>query len=521
MSYQLRTIVRGFQGYHEPEDAHWHDDATPISTAEQMSYSRVQLDAQDLAKDQDSHERRSKSLYVSHFLSTWNSRGFEFGAVLFLSKIYPGTLLPLSVYALCRSLAAIVLSPVIGNHIDHSNRLGLIRLSILGQRLAVAISCVAFFVLLLFIDKLSVLLQHALFVGLIIMAVVEKLSIIMNTIAIERDWVVVIAENDESVLQEMNAQMRRIDLFCKLVSPLAVALLDGWSSVFAVACTLGINGVSILAEYFLIAWVYRSTPELARTSPQEQGETEPSVRSLRSASLLLQPLSQLKAYSESHAFLPSFSLSLLYLTVLSFSGQMVTYLFTLQQPHFTSIDIGILRTIATVLEISATFLAPVLINRLGAVRAGIWSLSWQCLFLTPGVFLFWVELNSPALTTCLLITSVIFSRICLWSFDLTAQLQVQNSIDASQRGSFSATESSLQNFFELCAFAMTIVWSRPEQFRYPATISLGAVYIAAGCYARYVRKERGHLLHVPCCESACKSKNNDDEDGVELINESR
>ena len=158
---------------------------------------------------------------------------------------------------------------------------------------------------------------------------------------------------------------------------------------------------------------------------------------------------------------------------------------------------------ATILEISATFIAPRLINRIGAVRAGIWSLAWQFLCLTPGIIPVWMDTKASAtFSTYLFITSVILSRIGLWSFDLTAQLLVQNSVNASQRGSFSATESSLQNFFELCTFATTIIWSRPEQFRYPATISLAAIFVAAACYARYVRLERGHLLHMPpCCES--------------------
>merc|ERR1712093_654137 len=40
----------------------------------------------------------ARRLYLSHFLSTWNSRVFEFGAVLYLATIYPGTLLPMSIY---------------------------------------------------------------------------------------------------------------------------------------------------------------------------------------------------------------------------------------------------------------------------------------------------------------------------------------------------------------------------------------------------------------------------------------
>ena len=72
----------------------------------------------------------TRQLYVSHFLSTWNVRGFEFGAVLFIAKIFPGTLLPMSIYALVRAASAIVFSPLIGRYIDSGNRLQAIRVSI-------------------------------------------------------------------------------------------------------------------------------------------------------------------------------------------------------------------------------------------------------------------------------------------------------------------------------------------------------------------------------------------------------
>jgi solute carrier family 40 (iron-regulated transporter), member 1 len=72
----------------------------------------------------------NRQLYVSHFLSTWNVRGFEFGAVLFLATIFPGTLLPMSIYALVRAASAILLSPVVGRYIDSRGRLEVIRVSI-------------------------------------------------------------------------------------------------------------------------------------------------------------------------------------------------------------------------------------------------------------------------------------------------------------------------------------------------------------------------------------------------------
>lgn len=141
-------------------------------------------------------------LYISHFLSTWNSRLFEFGAFLFLAAIYPQTLLPASVYAVVRALSAATLSPWIGRFIDHSERLRIIRLSILGQRIAVVLSCVTLWVLVRYGgQQRSLLLSYGALVALSALACVEKLSAIMNTISVEREWVVIIAAGDEYSLR--------------------------------------------------------------------------------------------------------------------------------------------------------------------------------------------------------------------------------------------------------------------------------------------------------------------------------
>ncbi|KLU93079.1 hypothetical protein MAPG_12020, partial [Magnaporthiopsis poae ATCC 64411] len=72
----------------------------------------------------------SRRLYASHFLSTWNSRVFEFGSVLYLAALFPGTLLPLSIYALARGVAAILFAPAVGHFVDRAGRLRVVRLSI-------------------------------------------------------------------------------------------------------------------------------------------------------------------------------------------------------------------------------------------------------------------------------------------------------------------------------------------------------------------------------------------------------
>lgn len=102
-----------------------HDDqntAAPGSTSQ-----RIEIEPRDKVST-----KLANGLYLSHFLSTWNSRVFEFGAVLYLATIYPGTLLPMSVYALSRGLAAIILASAVGHYIDVTDRLKVVRLSIGG-----------------------------------------------------------------------------------------------------------------------------------------------------------------------------------------------------------------------------------------------------------------------------------------------------------------------------------------------------------------------------------------------------
>jgi len=223
--------------------------------------------------------------------------------------------------------------------------------------------------------------------------------------------------------------MRRIDLLCKLVSPLAIALVDGLSTRIAILGTLAINAASVPAEYALIARTYRSVPSLGVSSetygmvPSDNGS--PMSANGNRASFLLSQFQHLlqgvKIYVNQAAFLPSLSLSLLYLTVLSFSGQMVTYLLS---TGYTSTDIGLIRTISVFVEMSATWLAPKIMAKLGPTRAGMWFLSWQTICLSIAVAIFWLDWSPMWAVSCL-VTGVIASRVGLWGFDLCAQIIIQ------------------------------------------------------------------------------------------------
>lgn len=127
-------------------------------------------------------------LCISHFLSAWNSRLFEFGSVLFIASIYPGTLLPVSIYALVRAAAAIIFSPAVGAVVDGADRLSVVRASIVGERVAIGASCVVFLILERRRNE-DGRADWWLFGGTVLLAAIEKLCAIMNSVAVKRDWV--------------------------------------------------------------------------------------------------------------------------------------------------------------------------------------------------------------------------------------------------------------------------------------------------------------------------------------------
>jgi iron-regulated transporter 1 len=452
-------------------------------------------------------------LYTSHTLSTWNSRTFEFGAVIFLAAIFPGTLFFASCYALFRSLAAAVLGSWIGTLVDSRNRLDVVRQSIVWQRLSVAGSCLVLVAMLSNAAKEKGLLTYALFAASVVLACIEKLAYVANTVAVERDWIIVVSDSLKAERQDLNSVMRRIDLICKLIAPVGIGLLDGYSTKVAIWIVFAQNAISVAIEYRAIKHVYDAIPELGQgkgsgseTSQDRVTPLSTTTTSTAATSTPAKPnnsssfLAPYKSYIQNPAFLASFALSLLYLTVLSFASQMTTYLLTM---GFTSTHVSLMRLISVILELSATCAAPYLMSRIGAVRSGLWFINEQLISIALAIGLWFYYIDRPIIAGIVLVSGVAFSRLGLWGFDLSVQFLVQDAAPEAERGSFSAIEMSLQNVFELLSFATTMVWYRPEDFRVPIYISAGAIATSAACFAGFVRKRRGHLLHTDRCLKRC------------------
>ena len=329
-----------------------------------------------------------------------------------------------------------------------------------------------------------------------VLACIEKLSAVLNTVSVERDWTVVVAGTDAARLATMNAQMRRIDLCCKLAGPFAISLVDSGSTRAAMLATAAMSTTSVFIEYLAIARVYHAVPALRVTKSPSQSRSQ-QQHSIIMSRFRSSP-STLLSYIRHPAFLPSFALAMLYLTVLSFSGQFITYLLA---QGLSSATVAMLRGLAALFELSATWLGPWLHTRIGPVRAGIWFLNAELVFIALSCAVLWLPTDTvpSAATTFALVAAVVLSRAGLWGFDLSAQFIIQDEVGPETRGTFSSLEASFQNAFEMLAFLSTVIFPRPDQFKFPAAISAIAVAAAAVLYTWFVRDRRGHLLHASKC----------------------
>lgn len=222
--------------------------------------------------------------------------------------------------------------------------------------------------------------------------------------------------------------MRRIDLACKLFSPLLIATIDSFSTSIAIWTTLAMTCVSVPTEYLFIKQVYNRIPRLQHRK-QRSGQPSSLVRSIVRHAVL--PVTSARLYARSAAFLPSLSYALLHLTVLSFSGRMIAFLLA---EGYTPWHVGLARLVSTVAELSATWASPRLMARVGCVRAGGWSVTWQMVWLTAGAAVYLAlgvrgtlgGADNGTWGVTGLVIGVIMSRIGLWGFELAVSNIIQD-----------------------------------------------------------------------------------------------
>lgn len=107
--------------------------------------------------------------------------------------------------------------------------------------------------------------------------------------------------------------------------------------------------------------------------------------------------------------------------------------------------------------------------------------------------------TTPLLTvsnSILLFTFLSLSRLGVWVCDLATQQLTTMLVPVRHRSSFAGVESSITNVFELAGALASIAFPEPREYPWLASASLGACVLSWALYAGWVRRRRGHLVHL-------------------------
>ncbi|KAI8977743.1 Ferroporti-1 [Trametes punicea] len=463
------------------------------------------------------------TLLVQHFSNSWGLRTAEFAVYLFLVTLFPDTLLPASIYGFATTGAGIILSGWAGRLVDEHHNLGIVRASIVSIKLA---ACMMYSASLVLLYRFSIPsndtrpwsthLASGMFTLIVVGGCIHTPAGVTISVAVEREWVTSIAAGSSAHLTTLNTNMRRIDLLCKLLAPLFVSLLTTVASYRFAAVFL--CGVEIACMFFELIWIeisYRRFPALREAQaareatrrvhareeePQEPGEIPPLHRLAweRVCERVKSALLDWREFSQYPIFLSSLAISFLYLTVLSFDGTMLSYL---KAHAYSDPFLAGMRGLNVIAGLAGTLAMPFLERRLGLVRAGNWSIWSEVLCLLPVLITLYVGAPSdgsrgPAWNAALLFGGMMLSRIGLWAFDLCQLKELQLALATHpRRNALTALQYSLQNIADMLKYILTMILSRPSQFKWAALASFISVVAGASTYLAYVKKERGHILH--------------------------
>lgn len=281
----------------------------------------------------------------------------------------------------------LLFSSALGRWVDRTpSRLRALLLTINTNRISVLVSCTIWFLLL---SLGSTAQKQALFGFALILGMVEKLSRGTNILSMERDWIPTLANaifegktSTQYDLTHLNTAMRRIDMLCKLVAPLAVSTFISTigSERIAVAVVAFISAMSWGLERWCLQQVWQQNGRLR--APKELGDVaahEINTLTERSANgLAKRPLRQsipsffndLRKHTDAsiHAhyegglyyfstpvWIPSLCAAIPHASILTFSGTMITYLLN---AGFSLNLVTVARASGAVFEIGSTFLFP-------------------------------------------------------------------------------------------------------------------------------------------------------------------
>jgi len=504
-------------------------------------------------EDQRPSDEAPWRVYAAHSLSTWGDNMWWFAGGGFMLHLQDDDLRLTAIYGLVIAASVIMFGASIGNWIDRTKRLTAAKTFLIVQNTCVSLCALVLSGFIGYKDKIDPSYQHY---GVIIVSV---LSILLASIArlassgvniiIQKDWIVVIANNNNDKLPRMNSVLRTIELTTYMLAPAAGGLLLDYIGYIGTGIFIAVwNIVSVFLEFTLLILIYRKYPKLGSIKkPEDNNKNKDEEK----RNVVKDTIEGWKTYMNHPVRNAGLGLAFLFMTVLGFDN--ITYGYCLLQgvPHLA---LGVLVGISALIGVLGSVAYPPIRARVGIERTGLIgmfllistsSLAVLSAFLpgSPMNLNFFItgsnstnntggadpvievssltfdEVVQKYSSVSVFLLGIILARFGLWIVDLTINQILQERVAEDKRGVVNGVQDSLNNSLDLLKCVFVIILPDMETFALLIFLSFVSINIGWLMYALYSRSQRGHLFHfsrLVCLPDTPNNmrRNQDQEEGT-------
>ncbi|KAA3487162.1 solute carrier family 40 member 3, chloroplastic-like [Gossypium australe] len=409
-----------------------------------------------------------------------------------IALLHP-SLLPVAVMGFFTKLVIIIGGPLVGKLMDHSPRvpsyifLNAVQASAQLLSVAMIIHAHSFSS-----ASASSSLLHPWFAVLVIAGAIERLSGVALEVAMERDWVVLLAGTNRPIaLAQANAVLNRIDLLCEVAgTSLFGILLSRYDPVTCLKFAAGLM-ISSLPVMIALTWLTnklsagvldraKCSQSCCRTSAEGP---LPDADNLVDTGLKAIKLGW-REYIQQPVLPASLAYVLLYFNVVLTPGSLMTAFLT--QRGLNPSIIGGFSGLCAFMGVAATFISATLVRRFGILKAGAVGLIFQALLLTIAVAIYQsgpLAQRSPLLFFLCLI---VLSRLGHMSYDIVGAQILQTGIPSSKANLIGTTEISVASLAESLMLGIAIIANDVSHFGFLALLSLLSVVGASWIFCRWL-----------------------------------
>ncbi|KAK6915677.1 Ferroportin-1 [Dillenia turbinata] len=459
------------------------------------------------------------ALYASCLAGNLVEQLWNFAWPVAIALLHP-SLLPVATMGFFTKLAVVIGGPLVGKLMDHFPRVPSYNFLSFVQAAAQLLSVAMIIHAHTSPPRLALsVLLRPWFITLVLAGAVERLSGLALGVAMERDWVVLLAGTNRPIaLARANAIISRIDLLCEIAGASVFGIL--LSKYDPVTCLKLAAALMILAlpVVVVLTWLTNKLSAGVLDHPKSpcskmSNGTGPDGKSI-SESHSYHPLYCTPfnwnfvpysltpfpcpivvmgidaighgwvEYMQQPVLPASLAYVLLYFNVVLAPGGLMTAFLT--QRGLNPSIIGGFSGLCAFMGVAATFISASLVKRLGVLKAGAAGLILQASVLTLAVAVYWSGSLSRQTPLLFFLCLIVLSRLGHMSYDVIGAQILQTGIPASKANLIGITEVSVASLAEFIMLGVAIIANDVSHFGFLAMLSLLSVVGAAWMFCQWL-----------------------------------